>query len=671
VILLAPGFSPQLDKLDTLVGTERDELPRFVQPSLCTLLAQALALGFFMLVDRLARFAGLSVIGVTLVAASGCRQKPAPEKKAVVSAPAALAGARLLPAAPRPNASEWPMSAADYANTRFTPLDAIRPDNAAQLALAWRFDTEIARGHEAAPIVVGDTMYITTPFPNRVHAFDLTRPGAPPKWTYEAKVESRARGVACCDVVNRGAAVALGKVFFNTLDNHTIALDAATGRELWNVTLGDLNRGESMTMAPLVIKDVVLVGNSGGEFGVRGWLTALNATDGSVRWRAYSTGPDADVLIGPWFHPFYPQDRGGDLGMKSWPPDKWKLGGGTVWGFMAYDPELDLLFYGTGNPGPWNPEQRAGDNKWTAGIFARHPDTGQAAWFYQWSPHDLYDYDGINESILFDVDQHGTRRRLLAHPDRNGYLYVLDRATGEVLSAEQFVHVTTSHRVDLKTGLLEYDHSKEPHTGQLMQDVCPAAPGAKDWQPSAFSPITGLLYVPHNNLCQDEETEEANYIAGTPYVGATTKFITGPGKNAGEICAWDPLLAKKVWTIQEKFPVWSGALVTGSGVVFYGTMDGWFKAVDAKTGKLLWKHHTDSGIIGQPVSYRGPDGKQYVAIMTGVGGWAGLVVVNKLDVGDPTAGSGFTVAMKDLPKATKAGGSLLVFAIPGGADGKP
>jgi PQQ-dependent dehydrogenase (methanol/ethanol family) len=261
---------------------------------------------------------------------------------------------------------------------------------------------------------------------------------------------------------------------------------------------------------------------------VRGWLTALDPENGSIRWRAFSTGPDAEVLIGPEFKPFYAQDRGTDLGVKSWPPEKWKLGGGTVWGFLAYDPELDLLFYGTANPGPWNPEQRRGDNKWTAGVFARRPETGQAAWFYQYSPHDLYDYDGVNESVLFDVEQAGHRRKLLIHPDRNGYMYVLDRTSGEVISAEQFVHVTTSHRVDLHTGRLQYEPAKEPHTGKLVQDLCPAAPGAKDWQPSAFSPRTGLLYVPHNNLCQDEEAEEANYIAGTPYVGASTKFMARP-----------------------------------------------------------------------------------------------------------------------------------------------
>ena len=608
----------------------------------------------------------LAALLVCGFAAASCHRAPSkPEKRS--SAPSGTKGAVIAADVAHAAPEEWPVSAGDYAGTRFSPLAEIRTDNVQQLSLAWRFDTDVARGHEAAPIVVGGTLYITTPFPNRVVAFDLAHPGAAPKWSYQAPGEERARGVACCDVVNRGAAVSDGRVFFNTLDNHTIALDAATGRELWNAKLGDVNRGESMTMAPLVVKGLVLVGNSGGEFGVRGWLSALDAKDGSLRWRAYSTGPDQEALIGPWFKPFYEQDRGGNLGVTTWPPDKWKQGGGTVWGFLSYDPSLDLIYYGTGNPGPWNPEQRNGDNKWTAGIFARRPTDGQAAWFYQFSPHDLFDYDGVNENVLFDADQDGKRRHLLIHPDRNGYMYLLDRASGEVLSAEPFAHVTTAHGVDLKSGRPQMNPEKEPHPGRLVQDACPAAPGAKDWQPSAFSPLTKLLYVPHNNLCQDEEAQEANYIAGTPYVGASTKFMAGPGKNAGEFCAWDPILAKKVWAIQEKFPVWSGALVTAGGVVFYGTMDGFFKALDAKTGKLLWKTHTDSGIIGQPVSFRGPDGKQYVAVMSGVGGWSGLVVVNKLDVSDPSAGSGFTVAMKDLPQATKAGGSLLVFALGGDA----
>jgi PQQ-dependent dehydrogenase (methanol/ethanol family) len=408
----------------------------------------------------------------------------------------------------------------------------------------------------------------------------------------------------------------------------------------------------------------VLVGNSGGEFGVRGWLTALDARTGAVAWRAYSTGPDRDVLIGPNFHPFYPQDRGTDLGVHSWPPGRWEIGGGTVWGWISYDPALDLIYYGTANPSPWNAEQRPGDNRWTAGIFARRPATGEAVWFYQMSPHDLYDYDGVNENVLVDLDVNGARRPVLLHPDRNGYVYVLDRATGEVLSATAFGHVTTTRGVDLRTGRPVEVSERAPRYGRVVREICPAAPGAKDWQPSAFSPRTGLLYIPHQNLCQDEEGTEANYIAGTPYVGANVRMYRGPGGHGGYFTAWDPIRGRAVWRIPEHYPVWSGALVTAGDVAFYGTMEGWFNAVDARTGRLLWRYHTESGIIGQPVTYRGPDGRQYVAVLAGVGGWAGVVVAARLDAHDPTAGLGFVGAMGDLARDTRRGGRLYVFALP-------
>jgi PQQ-dependent dehydrogenase (methanol/ethanol family) len=282
--------------------------------------------------------------------------------------------------------------------------------------------------------VVGDTMYVVTPYPNLVLAFDLSKPGANLKWKFDPHTQASAQGVACCDVVNRGAAYADKRVFFNTLDNNTIALDAETGRELWRTPMGDIQHGQTITMAPLVVKGKVLVGNSGGEMGVRGWLSALDAATGKQLWRAYHTGPDADVLIGASFKPYYEQDRGTDLGVKSWPSEAWKIGGGNAWGWVSYDPALDLIYYGTGNPGPWNPEQRPGANKWTAGIFARKPDSGEAVWFYQWSPHDLHDYDGVNENVLLDLPVAGAARKVLLHADRNGYVYVLDRASGQVLS---------------------------------------------------------------------------------------------------------------------------------------------------------------------------------------------------------------------------------------------
>jgi len=565
---------------------------------------------------------------------------------------------------PHEEDGQWTMPAKNHASTRFSGLTEINVDNARTMRLAWTFSTGVLRGHEAAPIIVGSTMYIVTPYPNILYALDLKETGAPVKWKYEPKPAAAAQGVACCDVVNRGGVHDEGRFYFNTLDGHAVAVDAETGAEVWKVKLGEINKGETITMAPLVVNGKVLVGNSGGEMGVRGWLTALRVEDGSTAWKAYSTGPDSDCLIGPEFKPFYEQDRGRDLGVSSWPPEAWKTGGGTVWGWISYDPESNLIFYGTANPGPWNPDQRPGDNKWTCGIFARDADTGQARWFYQFSPHDLYDWDGVNEQILTELEIGGQRRKVLIRPERNGYVYVMDRASGEVLSARPFVHNTTTRGVDLKTGKLIHVEEKSTGSGKLIRDICPAAPGAKDWNPSAFSPRTGLLYIPHNNLCMDFEGYETSYIAGTPFVGANVKMYAGPGGHRGLLTAWDPIEGKEVWKIEEDLPVWSGALVTAGDVVFYGTMDGWFKAIDARTGAALWRFKTGSGIVGQPVTYRGPDGKQYVAVLSGVGGWAGAVVAGDLDRRDGSAALGFVNAMRDLPDKTTKGGMLYVFALP-------
>lgn len=296
-----------------------------------------------------------------------------------------------------PDDGQWAMPAKNYASTRYSELSEIDERNVKDLQVAFTFSTGVNKGHEAAPLVVDNTMYIVTPYPNILYALDLTKPGAPMKWKFEPNPEPASQGVACCDVVNRGAAFSNGRIFFNTLDGHTLAVDAKTGAAIWNTKVGNINIGETVTMAPLVVKDKVLVGNSGGELGVRGWIKALDANDGHVVWTAYSTGPDKDALIGPEFKPFYDSDKGKDLGVTTWPPGAWKIGGGNMWGWISYDPDLDLIYHGTGNPGPWNPDLRPGDNKWTTGIFARNPDTGAAHWYYQWTPHDMHDYDGINE----------------------------------------------------------------------------------------------------------------------------------------------------------------------------------------------------------------------------------------------------------------------------------
>jgi PQQ-dependent dehydrogenase (methanol/ethanol family) len=576
-------------------------------------------------------------------------------------------------AQPAKGSGEWPTAAKDHANTRFSELDQINTGNVSRLKLAWKFDTGIHRGQEAAPVVAGGTMYVVTPWPNVLYAFDLGKPGTP-KWRYEPKPLAFAKGVACCDLVNRGAVVSEGRVFITTLDGHVCAVDAAGGKELWKAKVANINIAETLTMSPLVVKGKVLVGNSGGEFGVRGWIKALDAANGKVLWTAYSTGPDVDVKIGATFKPFYPGDRGKDLGVKSWPPNQWKLGGGNVWGWISYDSALNLIYHGTGNPGVWNADLRPGDNKWTCGVFARDPDTGEARWHYQWSPHDQFDHDGVNENVLVDLEWKGSKRQVLLHAERNGFLYVLDRTTGEVLAADPFVRVTAAKGVDLDPaspnfGRLVPDPDKQPRTGRVVRDVTPIHAGAKDWQPCAYSPRTGLLYIPHQTMAMDYEGTEANYIAGTPYIGANTRIYADPvdpgDGSRGAFTAWSPVKRKAEWRIKEKFPVWCGAAATAGDVVFYGTMDRWFKAVDARTGRELWKYEVDSGIIGQPTTFIGPDdGKQYVAILSGIGGWAGAIVSAELDPRDPGLGKGWGNAMKDLPQVTKKGGTLYVFSLP-------
>jgi len=593
--------------------------------------------------------------------------------RALVAASLALGGATIAQAQsmPQPPASavpeddgQWAMAQKNYAATRYSELHEIDANSVKQLKVAFTFSTGVPRGQEAAPIVVDNTMYIVTPYPNILYALDLTKPGAPLKWTFKPAPARASQGVACCDVVNRGAVYWKGKVIINTLDGNTIAVDANTGKEIWRTQLGDINRGESITMAPMVVKDKVLVGDSGGEFGVRGWLAALDADTGKIAWKAFHTGPDKDVLIGDDFHPFYASDRGKDLGVSTWPPDAWKIGGGSMWGWIAYDPDLNLIFYGVANPGPWNNEQRPGDNKWTDGLFARDADTGAAKWFYQMNPHDEHDYDGINENVLLDVPFQGRTRKVLLHPDRNGFLYMIDRENGEVLSADVFGPTNSITGVDLKTGRPTVNEDKNTPVGKTVHDICPTASGAKDWNPSAYSPRTGLLYIPHENLCMDWESVQTNYIAGTPYVGANVVMKPGPGGNRGAFTAWSVTDRKAVWEIKEDLPVWSGALATAGDVVFYGTMDGWFKAIDAKSGNLLWHFKTSSGVIGQPVAYRGPDGHEYIAVLSGVGGWAGAIVAGDLDPRDPSGALGFVGALPDLKQKTTPGGTLYVFALP-------
>ena len=560
------------------------------------------------------------------------------------------------------DSKQWVMTGRTFDLQRYSPLNQITTSNVAQLGVAWTMSTGTLRGHEGNPLVVGNVMYFHTSFPNKVYALDLTKEGMPQIWSFTPDQPADVIPVACCDVVNRGLAYhPSGKLYIQLLQGDLLALDAKTGKQIFRVKNADYKKGETMTNAPLVVKDVVIAGVSGGEFGVRGHVTAYDANTGKELWRAYSTGPDSEVKITGTPNANYESMKGKDLGVSTWQGDEWKRGGGTTWGWYSYDPELNLFYYGTGNPGTWNPDQRPGDNKWSMTIFARNPETGEAKWAYQMTPHDEWDYDGVNENILFD--QGG--RKLLAHFDRNGFAYTIDRTNGKLVVAEKYGPVNWASKIDLTTGLPVRDAKYGTTSKKNTEGICPAAIGFKDQQPAAYSPQTGFFYVPANNICMDYEGVEVKYAAGQPYVGAIVRMFAGPGGNRGRFIAWDPMKGKQVWEIKEPLAAYGGALATAGGVVFYGTMEGWLKAVDAKTGKELWKFKTPSGIIGNPMTYVGPDGRQYVAVLSGIGGWAGIGIAAGIGAEDPTAGLGALGAFGDAGKYTTQGGVLTVFAIGG------
>jgi alcohol dehydrogenase (cytochrome c) len=313
-------------------------------------------------------------------------------------------------------------------------------------------------------------------------------------------------------------------------------------------------------------------------------------------------------------------------------------GAGSSWGFVSYDPELNLVYYGTSNPGPRVPSQRPGDNLWTSAVFARDADTGEAVWAYQFTPHDQWDYDGVNEMMLLDLPINGKLRHTLVHFDRNTYAYVLDRATGEVLKADTFAPQNWSTGFDWKTKRPIINPAKIPKVGEEVKNICPPDIGQKDWEPPSYSPRTGLIYAGIFNICMDLTNHKVSYIAGTPYDGMEMyrHSVDGKGGDWGALIAWDPVAGKRAWSIPEKFMVMSGTIATAGDLVFYGTTDGWFKAVDARNGKLLWRQKLSSGVIGQPITYLGPDGRQYVAVASGVGGAA---MVQSALPGFPARGS--------------------------------
>ena len=569
------------------------------------------------------------------------------------------------------NPKDWVMPTGNYANHRYSQLKQITSENVAKLQVAWTFSTGVLRGHEGGPLVIGDVMYVHAPFPNTVFALDLNNDGKI-LWKYEPKQDPTVIPVMCCDTVNRGVAYADSMIFLHQADTTLVALDAKTGKIVWSVKNGDPSKAETGTSAPVVVKDKVLAGISGAEFGVRGHLTAYDMKTGKRVWRAYSTGPDNEMLVDPQRTTELGNAIGENSSLKTWEGDQWKIGGGSTWGWYSYDPELNLIYYGTANPSTWNPVQRPGDNKWSMTIFARDPDTGMAKWAYQMTPHDQWDYDGINEMILTDQNIGGKQRKMLVHFDRNGFGYTLDRETGELLVAEKYdPAVNWATKIDMEKNSKTYgrplvDEKYAPGSkGENVNytGICPAALGTKDQQPASYSPETGLFYVPTNHVCMDYEPFRVSYTAGQPYVGATLSMYPPKGEShMGNFIAWDATKGKIVWSNPEPFSVWSGALSTAGGVVFYGTLEGYLKAVDAKTGKELYKFKTPSGIIGNVTAYE-HKGKQYVAVLSGVGGWAGIGLAAGLT--DPHAGLGAVGGYAALSNYTSLGGTLTVFALPG------
>ena len=569
------------------------------------------------------------------------------------------------------NSQQWAIQTGDYANTRYSELDQITKDNVGDMRVAWTFSTGVLRGHEGGPLVIGDVMYVHTPFPNNVFALDLANDGKI-LWRYQPQQDPEVIAVMCCDTVYRGVAYADGMILLHQADTTLVALDAKTGEEKWKIQTGDPAIGETNTATVLPVKDKVIVGVSGGEYGVRGRVTAYNLSDGSEAWKAYSTGPDEEMLVDPEKTMVLGKPIGANSSLDSWEGDQWKIGGGSTWGWYSYDPDLNLIYYGTGNPSTWNPAQRPGDNKWSMTIMARDADTGMAKWFYQMTPHDEWDYDGVNEMILTDQQIDGADRKLLTHFDRNGFGYTLDRETGELLVAEKYdpaVNWATEVNMDKESD--QYGRPQvvaEYSTEQNGEDVnstgiCPAALGTKDQQPAAYSPKTELFYVPTNHVCMDYEPFRVGYTAGQPYVGATLSMYPAPDSHGGmgNFVAWDNKAGEIKWSLPEQFSVWSGALATAGDIVFYGTLEGYIKAVSAETGDELYRFKTPSGIIGNVMTYM-HEGKQNVAVLSGVGGWAGIGLAAGLT--NPNDGLGAVGGYSALSDYTALGGHLTVFILP-------
>lgn len=580
----------------------------------------ALSITRIALLPKLGPALGL-VLATTLAA---CQQNTTPDSSAQMAAGASVDADRLNNADAEPGS--WMSHGRTYSEQRFSPLAQVNAESVANLGLAWSFDLETQRGIEATSIVVDGVMYTTSAW-SIVHALD-PRTGAR-LWSYDPKVAKKKAKHTCCDVVNRGVAVWKGQVFLGALDGRLIALDAKSGKVNWEVATFDTTLPYTITGAPRIVKDKVLIGNGGAEFGVRGYLSAYNIADGSLNWRFYTVPGNPDL-------PF--ESDAMEMAAKTWNGQWWALGGGggTVWDSMAYDEELDLLYFGVGNGTPWNQEIRSpggGDNLFLSSIVAVRPDTGEYVWHYQTTPGETWDYTATQHIILAELELDGSKRKVLMQAPKNGFFYVIDRATGELLSAENYINITWATHVDMDTG------RPVEVAGARYQDepflVFPSYLGGHNWHPMSFSPQSGLVYIPVLDFpATYGQADEFVYRPGVANTG-TDGIVGGlPDDQAerdaigaiilGRLLAWDPVKQEKAWRVEHRGPWNGGTLSTAGNLVFQGTADGNLVAYHADSGEKLWDFPTQTGVVAPPMTYE-IDGEQYVSVNVGWGGAFALV----------------------------------------------
>jgi len=560
-------------------------------------------------------------IGFTLLGVAGCHSKlGGGDPQGAAKSPASIDSERILHADKEPG--NWMSHGRTYSEQRFSPLKQINDQNVGRLGLTWYVDLDVRRGQEATPIVVDGVMYFTTAWSK---VFAVKAATGEKLWSYDPKVPPEWAVNACCDVVNRGVAVWRGKVFVGSLDGRLAALDAATGKVVWETLTIDREFRYTITGAPRVVKGKVLIGNGGAEMGVRGYISAYDAEAGKLAWRFYTVPGDPAK---PFEAPIL------EKAVKTWTGTWWKLGGGgTVWESMAYDPDLDLLYFGTGNGTFWDRSARSpngGDNLLTSSVVAIKPDTGEYVWHYQETPGDTWDFDSAEQIVLADLTIGGARRKVLLHAPKNGFFYVLDRATGEVISARPYTEVTWADGIDLKTGRPIERAGVRYKKGDKGVAMAPGPLGGHSWHSMSYSPMTGLVYLPVQDAGffykSDEHFQEKELAmntatdlvaAGLPQQPEVKRNILNSIK--GHLSAWDPVEQKEVWRVERTSPVNGGVLSTAGNLVFEGTAQGNLEAYRAATGEKLWSADAQSGVVAAPVTYT-VSGEQFVAVVVGWGG---------------------------------------------------